>query len=139
MHSLKPTGLPPDRSRSWAMNSSSPIGLSKALWRAGETQSTPIGTPRVAAISARDLGGRQDAAVPGLRALAELDLDHLHLRGLAACSAKRSGSKRPLRIAAAEVAAADFPDQIATEFAVIGTDAALAGVVRKATQAARHD
>jgi hypothetical protein len=34
------------------MNSSISIGVLNAEWRDGETQSTPIGTPRVSAISA---------------------------------------------------------------------------------------
>ena len=52
MHSLKPTGLPPDSSRSWATNCTISSGVEKAEWRDGEMQSTPTGTPRAAAISA---------------------------------------------------------------------------------------
>ena len=52
MQSLKPTGLPPESSRRRAMKAIISIGVEKALWRAGEMQSTPCGTPRVAAISA---------------------------------------------------------------------------------------
>ncbi len=55
MHSLKPTGLPPDSRRSSAMNSIISIGVEKAVWRAGEMQSCAVGTPRVAAISALTL------------------------------------------------------------------------------------
>ena len=32
MQSLKPTGLPPDSSRSWAMNAVISIGVENALW-----------------------------------------------------------------------------------------------------------
>ena len=52
MQSLKPTGLPPDSSRSAAMKCIISIGVEKAEWPAGEMQSTPCGTPRAAAISA---------------------------------------------------------------------------------------
>src|SRR5699024_4447194 len=75
-----------------------------------------------------DLVLRQDAAVAGLGALAELDLDHPHLRLL------RLGGEA-LRIecavlgAAAEVAAAQLPDQVAAMLAVVRADAAFAGVV----------
>ncbi|MNG04440.1 hypothetical protein D3C84_875710 [compost metagenome] len=48
---LKPTGLPPDRSRSLAMNCSISMGVEKALCREGEMQSSPMGTPRVWEIS----------------------------------------------------------------------------------------
>ena len=44
---LKPVGLPPEASRSRAMNSSIWTGVEKALCVAGEMQSTPTGTPRV--------------------------------------------------------------------------------------------
>jgi hypothetical protein len=77
---------------------------------------------------------RQDAAVPGLGALAELDLDHAHLR--------QSGIALELRrveaavvVAAAEVAAADLPDEVATVLEVIRADAALPRVVREAALA----
>ena len=39
MQSLKPVGLPPERSRSCAMNCKSPMGVENAEWLAGETQS----------------------------------------------------------------------------------------------------
>ena len=51
MHSLKPTGLPSDRSRNCAMNCIISIGVENALCAGGEMQSTPIGTPRASAIS----------------------------------------------------------------------------------------
>ena len=56
MHSLKPTGLPPDRSRNCAMKCIISTGVPKAEWRAGEMQSTPIGTPRASEISGVTLG-----------------------------------------------------------------------------------
>ena len=51
MQSLKPTGLPPDRSRSRRMKSINSFGVENSLCAAGDTQSWPSGTPRVAAIS----------------------------------------------------------------------------------------
>ena len=50
-HSLKPTGLPPDSFRSFAMNAIISSGVENALWAAGDTQSTPTSTSRAAAIS----------------------------------------------------------------------------------------
>jgi len=74
---------------------------------------------------------REDAAVPRLGTLAQLDLDHLHLAagGLLRELARIEAAQF---IAAAEIAAGDFPDQVAAEFAMIRTDAALAGVVCEA-------
>jgi hypothetical protein len=50
--SLKPAGLPPESRRMVPMNCIISIGVEKAEWCDGEMQSTPIGTPRAAAISA---------------------------------------------------------------------------------------
>ena len=65
-HSLKPVGLPPDSSRSLAMNSINSTGVEKAEWRAGEIQSWPMGTPRVAAISALTFAAGNTPPWPGL-------------------------------------------------------------------------
>ena len=134
MHSLKPAGLPPDSRRSSAMNS---IMLG-AAWRrrngaAGEMQSWPIGTPRVAAISGADLGRRQYAAVARLGALAQLELDHLDLR-IGRGRGEALGREAAVRVAAAEIAGADLPDDVAAVFAVVGAEAALAGVMREAAE-----
>ena len=51
MHSLKPTGLPPDNSRSCAIKAISSFGVVKEECAAGDTQSTPIGICRASAIS----------------------------------------------------------------------------------------
>ncbi|MND42383.1 hypothetical protein D3C80_331560 [compost metagenome] len=81
-----------------------------------------------------DLVPRQDAAVARLGALAELDLDHLHLR-----RARLLGEA--LRVeaavlgAAAEVATADFPDQVTAMFAVVRADAAFTRVMGKTAHA----
>ncbi len=127
MASLKPTGLPPDSVRRRATNSSSPSGVEKAEWLAGETQSTPTGTPRVAAISALTLAAGSTPPCPGL-APCELDLDHLHLRprGLRGEAFRIEAT---LAIAAAEVAGAELPDKVAATLQVVGRDRALAGVV----------
>ena len=47
MHSFMPTGLPPESSRSCVMKAISSSGVEKAGCAAGETQSRPIGTPRI--------------------------------------------------------------------------------------------
>ena len=66
MQSLKPTGLPPESARSCAMNAISSSGVENSLWRGGETQSRPSGTPRVAAISAVTLAAGRTPPWPGL-------------------------------------------------------------------------
>jgi hypothetical protein len=96
------------------MNCSIPIGVEKAEWRDGEMQSTPAGT-----------------AVARLGALADLELDHLHLRRLRLLR-EPFLAEAAVRVAAAEVAAADFPDQVAAVLAMVAADAALAGVMREA-------
>jgi hypothetical protein len=53
MHSLIPTGLPPNNRRSTAMNCKNSVGVENALCAGGETTVRPIGTSRVAAISGR--------------------------------------------------------------------------------------
>ncbi|MNZ24029.1 hypothetical protein D3C78_411640 [compost metagenome] len=80
-----------------------------------------------------DLVLGQDAAVAGLGALAHLDLDHPHLRA-ARLGGKTLGVEAPVRCAAAEVAAAQFPHQVAAVFAVVGADAAFAGVMVEVAQ-----
>ncbi|MNG94978.1 hypothetical protein D3C76_810200 [compost metagenome] len=70
----------------------------------------------------------------GFGALAELDLDHLHLRR-AGLSGEAFRVEAALLGTAPEVAAADLPDEVAAVFAVVGADAALAGVVGEAAQA----
>ena len=110
------------------MNCIISIGVENAEWRDGEMQSTPSGTPRVAAISGADLGAGQHAAVAGLGALAELELDHLDLVVLGVLG-EFLGAERTVGIAAAEIARADFPDDVAAVFAMIGAIAAFAGVV----------
>ena len=66
----------------------------------------------------------------GLGALAQLDLDHLDLR-IAGVLLKALGTETAVVVAAAKVARADFPDQVATVLAVVPRDRAFAGIVRK--------
>src|SRR5471032_969955 len=123
--SLKPAGLPPDRRRISAMNCIISTGVEKAEWLAGETQSCTVGTPRVWEISTLTLAG--------LGALAELQLDHLDLL-VGRCFGEFVGAESAVRIAAAEIARADLPDDVAAPLAVIGAEAAFAGVVREAAE-----
>ena len=134
MQSLKPAGLPPDSARS-----------SRDEGHHLERRRKCAVARRREAILARfdaadrgdflrDLGGRQHAAMAGLGALAELDFDHLDL-----VVGGRGGEFFRIecrRVAAAEIAGADFPDDVAAVLAVIGAEAALAGVVREAAGAA---
>jgi hypothetical protein len=64
----------------------------------------------------------------GLGALRKLDLDHLDLR-LARLLRESLRVEISVRCAAAEIAAADLPDQIAAVLAVIAADRAFAGIV----------
>ena len=131
MQSLKPVGLPPESLRSRSTNSSSSTGVRELA--------VPRGAHAVLALlhaaRRRDLGrhlrARQHAAVARLRALAQLDLDHLDL-GSVAFAAKRSLAETPVLVAAAEVARRDLPDQVAAVHAVVRADRALARVVREA-------
>ncbi len=79
---------------------------------------------------ARDLRAGQHAAVPGLGALAQLDLDHLDLR-LGRVFREQLRVERAVRVAAAEVARGHLPDQVAALCAVMHADRAFAGVVRE--------
>ena len=77
------------------------------------------------------LGGGQHAAMAGLGALAELELDHLDLVG-GRYFGKFLRAESAVGIAGAEIARADLPDDVAAVLAVIGAEAAFTGVVRKA-------
>src|SRR3546814_15746275 len=73
----------------------------------------------------------QDAAMAGFGALAQLDLDHPHLVDLRRV-AEAFGVEATGAVARAEIAAAEFPHDVAAMRAVIGAEAALAGVVIEA-------
>src|SRR3546814_19173209 len=70
----------------------------------------------------------QHAAVAGLGALRELELDHLHLR-VARVGGETFLAEEAVLLAAAEVARADFPEQVAAVLAAVGRDRALAWIV----------
>src|SRR5207253_11517448 len=72
----------------------------------------------------RHLGARQHAAVAGLGALRDLDLDHLDLGG-ARLLGELFRVELAVGSAAAEIAAADLPDQVAAVLAVVAADRAL--------------
>ena len=70
--------------------------------------------------------------MPGLGALGDLDLDHLDL-GQRSSLAEGLGVEVAVSVAAAEVAGADLPDQVAARLLVVLRQAALAGVVGEPT------
>src|ERR1700743_1864581 len=63
-------------------------------------------------------------------ALADLELDHLDLV-FAGDAGELIGLEAAVAVAAAEIAGADLPDDVAPHLAVIGADAALAGIMRE--------
>ena len=81
----------------------------------------------------RDLGGGEDAAVPGLGALRELDLDHLDevARGVLLEELGVESAHAVDRLAAGEVAGAHVPHHVRAERVEL-RDAALARVVVEA-------
>src|SRR5205807_782355 len=79
----------------------------------------------------RNLGRRQHSAMPGLGALADLELHHLDLT--VGCNAREFVRiEVAVSVAATEIAGSDLPDYVAAILAVIRADAALAGIVREA-------
>ena len=115
------------------MNAIISSGVEKALWLAGEMQSLPISTPRISAISGLTLAAGSTPPWPGLAPWLSL-ISIILICGLAAAAANLSGSNPPSGRAAAEIARADLPDDVAAALAVIGAVAALAGVVREAAE-----
>src|SRR5882757_4536480 len=79
----------------------------------------------------RNLGRRQHPAMPGLGALADLELDHLDLI-VGRDTREFVRVEAAVAVATTEIAGADLPDDVAAVLAMIGADAALAGVVREA-------
>src|SRR5437899_2290232 len=67
----------------------------------------------------------------GLGALADLEFDHLDLV-VGRDARELLGVERAVPVAAAEIAGADLPDDVAAVFAMIGADTALTGVMREA-------
>src|SRR3954470_12323681 len=79
----------------------------------------------------RDLCCRQHAAMAGLGALADLELDHLDLvlgRDAGECLRIEAA----VEMTATEIAGADLPDDVAAHLAMVGAEAALARVMREA-------
>ncbi len=128
MQILNPTGLPPDSSRSWAMN---PIISQRRRERLVVGGGEDVLADRHEAGLGDllgDLGARQDAAVPGLGALGHLDLDHLHLV-VGGVLLEQLGAEVAVGGAAPEVAGADLPDHVAAGLEVVLGQPALTGVV----------
>ena len=94
MQILKPTGLPPLRSRSRSMKSTSPSGVENSGCTGGETTVVPIGTPRAAATSALTLAPGSRPPSPGLAPWEILMLMALTCSS-PALAAKAWSSKRP--------------------------------------------
>jgi hypothetical protein len=69
-------------------------GVENAVWRDGEMQSWPIGTPRVSEISWLTLGAGSTPPCPGLAPWLSFSSTILTC-GFLAPSAKRSGEKVP--------------------------------------------
>ena len=97
MHSLKPVGLPPESVRSLSMNCIISIGVLKAPWLAGETQSTHGGTPRASAISSVTFGPGSTPPWPGFAPWLSLS-SIIFTCGCTAFSAKRSSLNEPSRL-----------------------------------------
>ena len=94
-------------------------------------QSSPMATPRILEISSETLAAGSTPPCPGLAPWLILSSTILIWSSLAT-RANSSGLNDAVAVAAAEIAGADFPDDVAAVLAVIGTDAALAGVMREA-------
>ena len=94
MHSLKPTGLPPLRSRSWSMKSISSSGESNALCDGGDTIVCPTSTPRASATSSFTFAPGSSPPSPGF-APWEILIEMAFTWSREARSLNLSGSKWP--------------------------------------------
>ena len=110
MQSLKPTGLPPDSSRSLATKCTISSGVENAECDAGETQSTPAGTPRASEISVVTFGAWHARRRRGW-GLAPCDslISIIFTCGSAACAAKRSAQNVPSSLRQPEIARSRSP------------------------------
>ncbi len=132
--SLKPTGLPPHARR---MSPDQAQHFDRGRERRMARRRDAVHADRHAPDGGdlgRDFGGRQDPAMARLGALAELDLNHLDLF-VGRHGREFFGAEGTVRIAAAEIAGADLPDDVAAVLAMIRAKAALPGIVRKAALA----
>ena len=78
----------------------------------------------------RQLRRRQDATVPRLRPLRQLDLNHLHV-GQRGPLRKLCLAETSLFVARTEVAGTDLPDDVTTGIEVVRTQSTLSGIVRE--------
>ena len=102
------------------MNCIISIGVENALWRGGEMQSSPIATPRVAAISRLTLAAGSTPPWPGLAPWLIFSSTILHLIVGRDFGRTFRVENVPSRVARAEIARADLPDDVAAVLAVIG-------------------
>ena len=128
---MNPAGLPPDSPRSLSTNRISSSGVENAECRAGETQSIALGTPRVTAISGVTLAPGSTPPWPGLAPCDSL-ISIILTCGVVRIASEILGREDAVERAAAEIARADLPDDVAAAFAVIRRNRAFAGVVVEA-------
>ena len=102
-----------------------------AVCAGGETTSWPSTTPRISTISGVSFAAGRMPPCPGLAPCDSLT-SIIFTLGSVARVGERVGIEVAVRRAAAEVAGADLPDQIAAGLEVIRAQAAFAGVVREA-------
>ena len=80
-----------------------------------------------------DLVFGQDSTMARFGALAQFDLDHLHL-GPACLDGEAFGIECTVLVSAAKIATAQLPDQVPAVFQVVRADAALPGVMGEVAQ-----
>jgi hypothetical protein len=100
------------------MNCIISMGVPNALCAAGDTQSCPTGTPRASAISGVTLGPGSTPPWPGLAPWLSLS-SIIFTCGSQRVGGKLVGVERAVVVAAAKVARADLPDQVAAVQAVV--------------------
>src|SRR5690606_37721160 len=81
----------------------------------------------------RHLLAREDAAMAGLCPLAQLEFDQLDLR-ICRLLGEAGRIEASVRRPAAEIAAADFPDEVATMFSMIRADTPCPGIMCEAAE-----
>ena len=96
-------------------------------------QSLPSSTPRIAAISAVTLAPGSTPPWPGFAPWLSL-ISIILICGFGGGDGEFVRVEAAVGAAAAEIAGADLPDDVAAALAVIGAEAAFAGVVREAAE-----